>query len=253
MAIGVAVVALLLAARQTPSIRGAAPGPGMHYGLLSSYGQRVTVTSEDSVIRTNVELSYQNPIVTYQSASIDVRITQKRGLVSESEYKIELKPASLHPHPPEELTNSEWPMEISISSPAFEMEADEITRRIPEGTPLPVELVWTAMPKSAGHWDFVVKLSKIYPDKITDMHFRLPRNLDLNLNGKTRSVGSASDIALPIDVYKAPWISAGLYTVVSLTTAIVAFVTGSELLWGWLSRIWKYLAPGKELRPRRRK
>ena len=93
---------------------------------------------------------------------VEVRASQSRIVANTATSQLELPLSTDDPltysGPLEALA---WPISLELSGAAFDIDPKE--RSFPQGSPLPIDVTWTALPKSTGVHKVVVDWSHIAP------------------------------------------------------------------------------------------
>jgi hypothetical protein len=201
--------------------------------------QYFTASPTLSFERTSIQLRYDSPVWKGSSADVTARIEQSEVFMHDPTY-----PDNGDVPDPQPIHTLHSPIKLTLKSAAFEFAELENEKKLPEGTHLPVKVIWAPLAKSEGNSTVVLSLDNISRSKTStrvDLYANDLSPLSVDINGKKSDFGPNDEISLPISIYTKGGIPAWLWEDLTIAGAVLTSVLGSSILLGWFQSVWKWI------------
>lgn len=182
--------------------------------------------------RVNIEISYISPIRVNQS--LEVRATLRQmNLVFGSV-------GNTDPPPSQEALRLTQPLVLRLSSPAFTLASEDARKAFSQGTPLPARTAWVPIANRPGSWRLLITVD--FEDGGSSAALSAQEQIIVvNMRNARTVINFGEPIVLPIEVYVEQGIPAHIFEIATLLGSFIAFVVGSSIVTGALSKFWFWL------------
>jgi hypothetical protein len=207
-------------------------------------------TSSRTVIKTRLDVTYNNPIRVDQSANVKATLSQ----IEETTFNPPL-PEVDSIFLPQNLKRLRWTVRVWLQSNAFMFAEKESERTVASGADLPFTLAWVPVPKNAGEWNLNLRLRGFNREtKADNSHQNIPSpdpHVNVTINNASRESSPNDDIILPVVVYTKIGISAHVDALIAKVSKVLGFVFTLPIvvtvIYYFLRRRWPDILPPKDV------